>query len=109
MRAGRLRHKITFRQKTSTRSPSGAEVVTWTTFAENIPAEIRPLNERSLASLRQIHSDITTKLVVRYLAGVNSAMQVRFQGDDYDIREVINVGQRNRELEILCVGPVLNG
>jgi SPP1 family predicted phage head-tail adaptor len=104
MRAGPLRHKITLRQKTATRSSSGAQVTTWIDFAVGVPAEVTPLSGREYISMRQAQSDITTRVRMRYLAGVNSQMRVQWENKDYEIREVIDVRARRVELEILCVG-----
>ncbi len=105
MRAGRLSHRVTVLQKASTRSSTGAEVTTWSAVEQNIPAEVIPIAGKEYVALRQAQSDITVRFRMRYLAGVNSAMRVRWQGEDYDIREAIDVGARRTQLELLCVGP----
>ena len=104
MRAGRLRHRVAFLEKSATRSSTGAEVVTWSAFASDIPAEAQPLSGREFIAMRQAQSDISIRFRARYLAGVNAAMRVRWNGADYDVREVIDRDARGRELEILCTG-----
>lgn len=99
-----MRHTVTVLQKSVVRTASGAETVTWTAFASDIPAEVVPIGGREFVTLRAAQSDISIRFRIRYLAGVTSAMKVRWQGVDYDIRESINVAAKGEQLEILCTG-----
>lgn len=103
MMAGRLRQSVALRQKSVTRDSLGAEVVTWSDFA-TVFADAQPITGREYVAMRQAQSDISIRFRIRYLAGVNTAMQVRWDGADYQILEVINKGARDRELELLCRG-----
>jgi SPP1 family predicted phage head-tail adaptor len=107
MQAGRMREQVTLRSKAATRDAMGGEVVTWSDFA-TVWAEAQPIAGREYVALRAAQSDISIRFRMRYLAGVNTTMQVRWDGRDYDILEVINKGARDKELELLCRGDAGN-
>ena len=52
-------------------------------------------------------SDITTRITIRYRAGVTSAMRVLHDGAEYNIREVINPRSGNESLELMCVAEAV--
>lgn len=103
MQAGRLRHPLVIQQKSVTRDDHGGEVVTWTTFA-SVWGECRPLRGREFAALRAAQAEISTRFVIRYVAGVTPAMRVQNGSDVHDILEVIDVNGRHKELELMCRG-----
>lgn len=100
MRPGALRHYITIEQKTVTRDAYGAETVTWATFAQSW-AGIRPLNGRELIAAQAVQSEITGKIIIRYIAGVVPAMRIAYDGKYYDIQAVIDAGLQHRELQLM--------
>lgn len=100
MRPGALRHYITIEQKTVTRDSYGAEVVTWATFVQ-VWADIRPLSGRELFAAQAAQSEITGKIIMRYIAGVVPSMRISYQGKYYDIKAVIDPELRHRELQLL--------
>lgn len=100
MRSGALRHHITIQQKTVTRDSYGAEVVTWSTFATPW-ADIQPLNGRELIAAQATQSEVTGKIIMRYLAGVLPAMRISYEGKYYDIKAAIDPGLQHRELQLL--------
>jgi SPP1 family predicted phage head-tail adaptor len=108
MEAGRLRHKITIEQKQITRDAQGGEIVTWITFAAGVWTDAQPLRGREYVTLRAAQADISIRFAMRYLAGVNPAMRVIWGGNPYEIVDVIDVGGRRRELELMCRGEAAN-
>jgi len=108
MQAGRLRHRITIEQKSVQRGAQGGEVVTWTAFAANVPAEAEPMSGREYVTLRAGQADITIRFRLRYLAGVNPAMRVNWNGDPYEIEDVIDVRGRRVQLELMCRGEAVD-
>lgn len=102
MRAGRLRHRIVLEQPTTTRSAATGEPVdTWTIFASR-HAEVRPLNGRAYFAARQHAADVTHEVELRYLAGVDRTMRVSYDGRVLEIESVIDLGERRRELLLMC-------
>ena len=80
MRASRLDRRVTIESKTVTRDDFGAEVVTWSTFAE-VWAEVRDVNsvEKVVDQLRTMTR--LTMVTTRYVPGVTTDMRVRVNGD----------------------------
>jgi len=107
METGRLRHRITIEQKAVQRGAQGGEVVAWTTFA-TVWAAAEPIRGREYVTLRAGQADITIRFTVRYLAGVNPAMRVKWNGAPYEIVDVIDVKGRHIEIELMCLGEAVN-
>ncbi|MFK7695401.1 phage head closure protein [Paenibacillus sp. HJGM_3] len=101
MEAGRLRHRITLEQFTT--SPDGAGGVTeaWVAF-ETVWAAVEPLRGREMVEHQQIQSGVTHRVRRRYRSGINSKMRIKFGGRIFRIDSVINPDERNREMQLMC-------
>lgn len=102
MRAGLLRKRITIQNTTATRDSYGAENITWEDFAVNRPAQVTPLSGREFFDAQQTQSGIEVRFNIRYIKGIKPKMRVLYNGEGYDIQSVINLEERNREIQILC-------
>ena len=102
MRAGALRHTVTVQQRTELPDSFGEPAQTWTTMHADQPASIEPLSGRELINAQAIQSDVTHRVRMRYVAGVETKHRVAFGTRVFDIRAVRNVNERNIELEMLC-------
>src|SRR5690348_6639680 len=101
IRAGELRHSITFRQNTATTSDGyGQETVTGGVFAENVPAKIQPTAgmERMLGP--QLVAQTSHLITMRYLPGVTADMWIQFGTRRFDINAIVNVEERNIKHEL---------
>ena len=80
MRAGRLDRRVTIERKSVTRDDYGAEIITWTTFAE-VWAEVREINsvEKVIDQLRTMSR--LTMVTIRWLPGVTTDMRIRVNQD----------------------------
>ncbi len=101
MRAGRLNQKITIEQVTESRTGSGAVQETWNAFA-TVWASVEPLNGREYFQAQQETATVTTRIRIRYLAGVTPKMRVNYDNRIFDIESVIDVNERHRELVLMC-------
>ena len=105
MRAGRLNQLVSIKKKSVTRNGVGEEVLTWEVIAggADVWAAIEPVSGREYSEATQIHADVTTKIVLRYLSGVRSAMRV-YHGDDiYELLSPpIDKRHRHESLELMC-------
>ena len=104
MNAGGLRHTISIQEKTGQRDGVGGQVESWTDVLTDIRAEALAIRGREYATLRAAQADITIRFRIRYRAGINPAMRVVWEGNPYGIVEVIDVGGRRSELELMCNG-----
>lgn len=106
MDAGRLNRRVTIETPTITRGTSFKEPVeTWATFA-TVWAAIEPLSGRELLANRQVENEVTTRVRIRYLAGVLPKMRVVYGSRTFRIESVIDPVTARRDLELLCVEVV---
>jgi SPP1 family predicted phage head-tail adaptor len=88
--AGKLRHRVTIEQPAITQNPLTGEITEgWGTFAANLPAAIEPLSARDFIQSAAMQSEITTRITVRYLAGIKPNMRVVNGDTIYNIRGVL--------------------
>lgn len=77
LNAGRLRHRVDIQQRAETQDQNtGAITYQWVDFATKVAAEISPLSAKEFIQSAAEQSQITTKIVMRYRAGVVAKMRV---------------------------------
>lgn len=103
MLAQQLRHVITIEQRGSGETGYGEPPVTWSAFASNVRASVEPVAGREALAAAANQAALVTRIVLRYIAGVTPQMRVVFDGRNYDIQSVVDVGERRRVLELICV------
>lgn len=103
MKAGKLRHRITFQKPKFEDSGHGGKAKGWENVA-TVWAEIKPVSGREYFENFQMESEISTKITIRYLAGLNTHMRIKF-GDRYFkiVTPPINPQESNRVLEIMAL------
>ncbi len=101
MKVGMLRHRIVIQENRVSRDSFGAEISEWIQFAV-VWAEVSPISGREYVSFKQINAEITTKITIRYLAGVTTEMRVLFKDRVFEIDSVINPEERNISLFLMC-------
>ncbi|KGF63626.1 phage head closure protein [Pseudomonas lutea] len=89
MRAGDLRHRVTFEEKVVTNDPvSNEELVSWVEFA-TVWAAIRDLSVREFISAQSTQSEVTCRIVTRYRDGFDAAMRARHEGRIYNLHGIL--------------------
>lgn len=104
MRAGRLNQRVTFQRRAATVDGYGEQADTWTAIA-TVAAGVEPISGKEFFTAQQVQSDISTRIVCRYsseVSGVTTADRILHGSVEYDIRSVINVNSRNKELQFMC-------
>ena len=107
MRAGRLRHRVAIQDATETRDAHGGVSRAWSTSA-TVWASVEPLQGRELWLAQQVQAQATVRVRMRYRSGLDSTMRLQLLDGDgnaektYNIEAVMDLGERGRELEILC-------
>lgn len=102
MKAGRMVHVIEVQQATTAVSEAGTPVQTWAKFA-TLRAE---LVEQSTEEFFRAAGDTDVAAVafrVRFVPGVTTTQRVSFDGQPYDIEQIVTIG-RNKGLELRCKG-----
>ncbi len=109
-----MRERVTPQSKSVTRNSIGEEVVTWTDLVTSTPdhavwAEVTPLRGREFfaANSEQYACDIRIRM--RYLAALQREHRIVWNGEAYDITQIIDVGARHHTTEILATHGIRNG
>lgn len=108
----RYRHAVSIEQKvvgSPAQKADGSPDFEWVEGLSGVSAEIEPLRGRELFAAQEHHSEVTTRICVRYREGIDATMRVVHEGVYYSIVAVLDSGMRHRELELLCKSGVRNG
>ena len=109
--AGKLRHRIALQSLTAgspQQTGSGMPDESWATVV-TVSASVEPLNGRELFAAQEHHSEVTTRVRIRYRSGITAKMRVSHGGTLYNIRDVIDPEKRHRELQLMCTDGVNEG
>lgn len=102
MRAGKLRHRISIERAIETQDSSYNEaVLQWVLFAE-VSANIIPLSGRELIRAKQVELETDTEITIRYMDGLSPKMRIVYRDRVFEILNIINTEERNREIRLLC-------
>ena len=102
MRSGELRHRIELLASTSTPDGMGGSTSGWSIFA-TVWSKIVPLRGRAFMEAKAAQSEVSHRIEMRFMDGITAAMKVRYEGRIFSIDAVLNIGERNRELHLMCV------
>ena len=98
-RAGELRHTIVIQQEARTPDGQGGFTIVWNTFA-TVYGGFEPLSGVESVVARQLQDATTHRLTIRYLSGVKAGMRVLYNSRLFNIRDVLNLDERNRWMEL---------
>jgi SPP1 family predicted phage head-tail adaptor len=105
MRAGSLRHKITFQQKTVASNTYGQSTPTWTDQITTYAA-IWPLRGTEKMESMRLDNEVTHKVRVRYQSDLHPKMRIKFGTRYFNILSIINPDERNIYQEIMALEEV---
>ena len=108
MRAGRLRHQVVIQTPAEDNDSYGQAIKTWGTFA-TVHAAVEPLNGREFLAAAQINAETTTKITIRYLSGITQKMRISYDNRLFNIEAMKNIGERDRQIELMCSEGTNNG
>lgn len=103
MRAGRLRDVISIQNPVTTaRSTDGAPIVTVSTFMKSVWARVVHKTGSEMYRDRNRWEINETDFYIRYTTKtITPSMSVRYNSGSYDIKAIINVGERDREIQLI--------
>lgn len=102
MRAGWLRHRVTIQEKVITRDSYGEEDFTWKDVG-NVWASIEPVRGRDFMQATTEQLTYDTLIRMRYGNTVTPNNRIAWNGQYYDVRSVVSVLEKNKELEVQCI------
>lgn len=108
MRPQRLRHRIDIDKRELVQDPMGGETLTWVPFATGIPAEVAPLSAREFLSANQVHGEVTARITIRWMDGLDATMRVRHGSMVYNIAGVLPDAKSGRDHITLPVSAGAN-
>ena len=101
MKAGKLRRQVTIERAAMIEGAYGPVPGPWEpvgTFA----ASIEPISGREFVAFRAAQSEITTRIRLRYQAGILPSDRITHGDTIYNVLSVIDPAMRNVELELMC-------
>ena len=101
MNIGKLRNRITIKNVTNIINNSGFADETEEVFA-SFWAEVIPISSKEFYSNAFENIKNIIKFRIRYLKGITSGMKVEFQGNAYNIKGIMNIDMRYKELILIC-------
>jgi len=101
MRGGALKKPVTIQLVTETSDSKGGIIETWTQFAKT-RAGIEPLVGREFFDSKQVNADISTKIRIRYVAGINTKMRLLFGARIFEILSIVDIKEGGREMILMC-------
>jgi SPP1 family predicted phage head-tail adaptor len=106
MNAGAMRHQISLLAPSTVSDELGG--VSGTTTLWSGWAQVKTLQGRELYNAQQIVAQVTHKIVMRWIPGVQANQTVLFVGPGgvtttFQVQYVINPDERMRELDLLCI------
>lgn len=111
MLAGKLRHRVTVQQLVAgspNQNAVGEPDTAWTDYL-SAWASIDPVTGSEPFMAQQQFPKVSHKIRMRYRDGVTADMRVTYGSRYFDIKAVLNWGERDRELLLLCEEGVNNG
>lgn len=100
--AGRLRHRARLQvDKGTTVDRRNQPIADWQTIAI-IPVSIESLGGTDLEVARTIYTEATHKITARYNQGITKETRLLFNGKQFEIGYIENVGEVNKLLVLLC-------
>ena len=100
MEAGKLRHRLTIQQDSgTTQDASGQTTSNWTELL-TVWADIQPVSGLERWRAQQMQAETTHLISIRYLEAVDTKMRGLFKGRTLEFLSVLNVDERNIEMQI---------
>jgi len=102
MEAGRLRKLATYQIPQRSRNPvTNEQQETWIDMAE-YRVSIEPLRAAEILKAKSVQENVTHRINMRYTTGITADGRFTYDSRIFDIVGVINIEERNIELQILA-------
>ena len=100
-RAGGYRHPITIRERSLSIGMGGVDEGSWGDL-DDVWAAIEPLRGLEKWEAQRVVGEEVTRFRIRYRSDVLPEMRIKHGSEVYAIEEIINVGERDRELVLVA-------
>lgn len=99
MNIGEFRHRIIISKLYLYQDEYDNEIEEWREIARPW-AKVSNIYGKEYFAAASVHLEKMLIFTIRYKAGLDEEMQIRFQGKDYNIQFIDNIKYRNKYLEI---------
>jgi SPP1 family predicted phage head-tail adaptor len=101
--AGRLRHEIKIVDLVNTQDSFGGNAIDNETPFATVWAEVLDLSGRELEAAQQKVSQVTHRIMMRWIPGVRAKQNVWFDDRQFQIEDVQDPDERRKILYLLCI------
>jgi len=108
MRAGRMRHRVTIQQQSTTQDTYGQPANTWADVA-TVWAAVEPIRGKEYFDASQDNAETTTRVRMRYRSGITQDMRISFDSRLYNIQSIIRPREIHHEMELMCSEGINDG
>jgi SPP1 family predicted phage head-tail adaptor len=98
-------HQVDVQRQATSQDSVGQIENLWTTTA-TIFVNIVPVSGREFFAASGERAEVTHKIYAWYGPTIVPRDRISFGGRIFDIKSVINIGERNKELELMCTEVV---
>ena len=105
----KMRHRITFLKPTGPKLNSMGENVPEYTEYMTVWAYVAPKTGREYDEAQTLRAETTYTVLTRYFPGITTDMRISFRDRVFDIESVLNIDERNEQLQIVAVEKDRNG
>lgn len=101
---GELRHRLTIQTENPVADGGGGQGDPWASpvTVATVWGRVEPLSGSEGLRAMQLEDRVTHRVTIRYRKGITASQRIKFDSRLFNIRAVINVGERNRWLQLLC-------
>lgn len=101
MKGINFKHRITLKETTTILDELLQEIEEVVEFG-SFWADIKTVHGKEFHSAGQTALKNTIRFIMRYVPGVNSNMKIEYNGELYEIEEILNDNMANRTLTIIA-------
>ncbi len=101
MTPGKLRHRILILQKQTGTDPDGYPTEEWVPVV-TVWAAVEPIAGREYFTAAAINAQHQVRFTMRYRADVTPDMRLQYNGQDYEIKAVLDLGGRRTWLQVMA-------
>lgn len=94
MQAGKLDRRITIQEPVISQDDYGEPVVTGWADVATVWAQVVPVSGREYFDATAVRAEKTTRFRIRWRSGLTEAMRIVYDGRNYDIRSIVELGRR---------------
>jgi SPP1 family predicted phage head-tail adaptor len=104
MKSGPMRHFVTLQIPAYWRDAAGQKRTTWV-VGPQFWGLLEPLSGRELVNAREVKAEVTTRFTTRWQGPgmIDPTMQIQYKSEMYKIAHILDLKERNRELNLLLI------